>query len=288
MYRSHPTLGLLVLAVLGFCRVPMTQGHPVPRRIHDRTISVHLGKDGVLVNYRLEVDEFTAVYDDLPALGDQLDLTRLTTAQECRDAFIRCYAPILADNLLGTLNGKPLEFKCAGSSHTIRDEDGQMLDHLRCDFQFKATWQLAPGKRHAFSFKEGNYELEAGRVRLALTSTAPLTLLSKTQPDAALQTRPYADLQPGDEARLRTATATFTLPASNTPEPETKPPPVPSSGDPAPDRSTGQVSPSAETAAETPATSPSGVMTALSAAAVVCALAGGMFLCRRLRLFARG
>jgi hypothetical protein len=287
MCRSHPTLGLLALALLGFWGLSMAQGHPVPRQMHDRTISVHLGKDGVLVNYRLEVDEYTAVYDDLPALGDQLDLSRLTTAQECRDALLRGYAPILAGNLLSTLNGEPLGFKCAASRHTVRDEDGQMLDHLRCDFQFEAAWQLPPGKRHAFTFKEGNYELEAGRVRLALTSAAPLTLLTKTQPDAALQTRPYADLRPGDEARLRTAAATFTLPAKITPELNTKPPQGPSS-EPAQDRLTGPAAPSAEPVAGAPAASPSGVMTALGAAVVVFGLAGGMFLCRRLRRFVRG
>jgi hypothetical protein len=247
---------LLALAVLGFCGLPLAQGHPVPRQTHDRTISVHLGKDGVLVNYRLEVDEYTAVYEDLPALGDQLDLTRLTTAQECRDAFIRCYAPILAGNLLGTLNGQPLEFTCVGRRHTVREDDGQALDHLRCDFRFEAAWQLAPGKRHEFTFREGNYELEAGRVRLALTSTAPVRLLNEAQPDAALQTRPYAELRPGDEARLRTAAATFTLPVQN--DPESK------------------------------AANRSGLVTALWAAAVVFALAVGMFLGRRLRRFARG
>jgi hypothetical protein len=51
--------------------------HPVPRRRHDRTISVRLGPDAILVHYRLEVDEFTVVFDDLPALGDRLDLTKL-------------------------------------------------------------------------------------------------------------------------------------------------------------------------------------------------------------------
>ena len=53
-------------------------------------------------------DTSPAVYEDLPALGDELDLSRLTKPQECRDAFVRCYAPILADNLIGTLNRKRL------------------------------------------------------------------------------------------------------------------------------------------------------------------------------------
>jgi hypothetical protein len=247
-----------------------------------------LATDGVEVKYRLEVDEFTAVYEDLPALGDQLDLTRLTKPQECRDAFIRCYAPILADNLIGRVDGKPLEFKCASSSHTVRGEDGQALDHLRCDFRFEAGWQLAPGKRHEFTFKEGNYELEAGRVRLALTNAAHVTLFDKTQPDAALQERPYTDLRPGDDTRLRTASATFRLAARA--EPAVQLASVAFDKDAPEGDSAHALTSSAASSAEPRATaaSPSGVATALAGALAVFALAGGMFLCRRLRRFARG
>ena len=53
---------------------------------------------------------------------------------------------------------------------------------------------------------------------------APLTVLSKTEPDEALKAKPAIDIGPGDYARLRQAQAQFALPA---PPPAPKPvPPV--------------------------------------------------------------
>src|SRR5437660_5949753 len=107
--------------------------HPVPRRTHDRTIVVRLGADKVVVNYRLEVDEFTVVYEDLPAFSDQIDLTRFTKPEEFYEAFTQCYAPVLAGNLVAKLDGKPLTFTWEKPRWTLRDELGQKLGHLRCD-----------------------------------------------------------------------------------------------------------------------------------------------------------
>src|SRR5207237_9603499 len=61
----------------------------------------------------------------------------------------------------------------------------------------------------AFTFKEGNYELEEGQIRLSLTGTEAIRLLSKTEPDAKLKMVPRAQLQPGDDATLRKVEATF-------------------------------------------------------------------------------
>ena len=36
-------------------------------------------------------------------------------------------------------DGKMLEFQCSARSHTLVDEKGEPLDHLRCDFAFRAT-----------------------------------------------------------------------------------------------------------------------------------------------------
>src|SRR5262249_25365336 len=161
-----------------------------PRRTYDRTIVVRLTRDAVLVDYRLEVDEWTVVYVDLPAVSDKLDLTRLSKPREFYEAITRHYAPILADNLTATLDGKPLTF-------TSVKQGFQVLDHLRCDFVFRAPWQPAPNREHVFTFREGNYELESGRVRLSLGEDATVSLLNKSVPDAALQERPTIELKPG-------------------------------------------------------------------------------------------
>jgi nickel/cobalt transporter (NicO) family protein len=210
-------LGILGLAPDAHAR-PL---HPVPRRAHDRTIIMRLGPDKVIVDYRLEVDEFTVVYEDLPAFGDQIDLTRLFKPEEFYEAFTKCYAPVLADNLVAKVDGKSLKFTCEKSRYTLRDELGQKLGHLRCDFKFVASTRAADATPlakfdsapHDFRFRESNYELEEGRVRLSLVSMKGITLQSKVEPDLKLQEAPLSELKPGDDAKLRTITATFVISA---------------------------------------------------------------------------
>src|SRR6266540_2689565 len=89
------------LALIVLCGFPCAQAHPIPRRTHDRTIAVQIGIDEksrqllVRVAYRLEVDEFTVIFDDLPALGEKVELSKLKRAQEIYDTFVKGYAPIL-------------------------------------------------------------------------------------------------------------------------------------------------------------------------------------------------
>jgi ABC-type nickel/cobalt efflux system permease component RcnA len=203
--------GFAVFALMVIPCCPL-QAHPVPRRCHDRTIVIRLSSDVVEVDYRLEVDEFTVVFDDLPALGDQVDLSKLRKPQEFYDTFAQKYAPILAGNLVAKLDGRPLEFHCIQHAYTLRDENGNPLDHLRCDFVFQAKPASADASvPHTLTFKEGNYELEEGQIRLSLIGTELIQLQSKLEPDATLKTLPATQLQPGDDAKLRKAEAIFTI-----------------------------------------------------------------------------
>src|SRR5439155_9067626 len=153
------------------------------------------------------------VFDDLPALKDQTELSKLRKPHEFYESFTRCYAPILAGNLVARLDGRPLEFRCVKHGYILRDEDGNPLDHLRCDFVFQAEPPAADrvglGPR-TLTLKEGNYELEEGQIRLSLAATdSSIKLLSKTEPDAKLKTLPATQLEPGNDARLRQVEATF-------------------------------------------------------------------------------
>src|SRR5262249_53896352 len=149
-------------------------------------------------------DEWTVVFVDLPAVSDKVDLAKLTQPREFYEAFTRCYAPILADNLVATLDGKPLTFTCVKHGHEVADS-------LRCHFVFRAPRKPADGEKHSFTFQEGNYELESGMIRLSLEAGEGVKLLEKTEPDEELKNRPAIDLKPGDEGRLRKAAAKFTV-----------------------------------------------------------------------------
>jgi ABC-type nickel/cobalt efflux system permease component RcnA len=215
----------------------------VPRSSHDRTIDVRLTTDGktsqpvVVVHYRLEADEFTVVFEDLRAVEDKIDFQKVQ-GEQLYDAFTRLYAPILAANLEAKIDGRELKFDCLQRGYRLKDEKGEPLGHLRCDFVFQAPMFADAAEltqrtvEYHFTFHEGNYHLQEGLIRLSLNGEAPLELLSKTEPDAALKARPAVELGPGDDQKLRTAAATFKI--SGTKEPETPstsaPAEVPSEG----------------------------------------------------------
>ncbi|HLJ97424.1 MAG TPA: hypothetical protein VKU02_29970 [Gemmataceae bacterium] len=206
------------LALLFLVHAQPLQAHPVPRRCHDRTILVRLKPDEIVVEYRLEVDEFTVVFDDLPALGDQVELSKLHKPQEFYESFTRCYAPILAANLGAKLDGRPLEFRCLKQGYTLRDDDGTPLDHLRCDFVFQVKTAMADAATagpHSLTFKEGNYQLEEGQIRLSLTCGDAIQLQSKTEPDPKLKALPATQLEPGDDAKLRKVEAVYSIASSD-------------------------------------------------------------------------
>ena len=215
MIRSRAiALALTLAAMLG--GAVSAYGHPVPKRAHDRSISVSIipgaTKDRVLmqVRYRLEADEFTVVFDDLPALGDKIDLKSLREPQQFYDAYVANYAPILADNLRAKVDGKPVIFSVRSATHTLRDEADTPLGHLRCDFVFEAPCELSPDTpKHRLTFREGNYEFEEGRILLSFVATPNLAFEGVVEPDQLLKEKLRVDLKPGEEAKLRIVEATF-------------------------------------------------------------------------------
>jgi ABC-type nickel/cobalt efflux system permease component RcnA len=199
----------------------LSLAHPVDPKDHDRTITVHLSGDAqtgeavVRVEYRLEVDENTAILEDLRAVKKKLNLSDFHNQPDrFYGEFARVYAPILGANLDGRVDGQTLRFSPQKYGHRLKDERGRSLGHLRCDFVFQARARLRPVKEHTLFFKERNYHQDVyrGLVLLSFTSRKPIHVLKKAVPDKALQDRPATEREPGDEDRLRTVTATFVFP----------------------------------------------------------------------------
>jgi ABC-type nickel/cobalt efflux system permease component RcnA len=181
----------------------------VPSRLHDRAITVRLTTDAVVVDYRLDIDEFTVVFLDLPAVLDATQLARLKTPTDFYNAFQDAYAPILAGNLIADLDAQSLQFQCLRHVQRRQDDDGTPLDHLRFDFRFLAPWHITRAAPHRFRFREGNYELEDGRLRLTMAASGVLQFEKRTEPDLQLQKKAPIDFGPGDSERLRRLAATF-------------------------------------------------------------------------------
>jgi ABC-type nickel/cobalt efflux system permease component RcnA len=175
--------------------------HPVEVQNYDRSITVRLTPSGVVADYVLEVNSLTT-FNDVVNLVSKEERSRLSRAEEIHEAFARASAPILANNLVLRLDGKLLPF-------TVKSRKHQVLDHLRCEYRLEADWKLEPGSQHTLTVRETNYDGEPGGVRLALEIDRELKVLKSEQPDEALKKRPIIDLRPGDELRLRTASATF-------------------------------------------------------------------------------
>ncbi len=77
-------------------------------------------------------------------------------------------------------------------------------DICAADFVFEASSPLVRDlSGHHFSFREGNYEFEEGRVLLSLAKTSALNFETLVEPDQALKEKARVDLQPGEEAKLR-------------------------------------------------------------------------------------
>jgi ABC-type nickel/cobalt efflux system permease component RcnA len=174
-------------------------GHPIPRNNHDRTIGVRLSPGAVVVRYRLELDESQTARD-----LQGVDLSDVSTPEDLYKAYTEYMAPVLSGNLAARLDGKPLTFTCERQGY-------QVLDHLRCEFVFRAEWQLGPGP-HAFTFREGNFDLDnLSRLVVTLEPGPGVTVSDVTAPDAALQQRPPLQRRSGDGERLRRLAATVEL-----------------------------------------------------------------------------
>jgi ABC-type nickel/cobalt efflux system permease component RcnA len=220
---------LLAVAAVGLAPPP-AHAHPVPKDNHDRTIVVRLSREAdgdqviVTVAYRLEVDEWTVIEQDMPPFADEIPFEKFGRRKidEFFGEFTRIYAPILARKLRAEIDGKPLTFACVKRAHAVRDEQGQLLGHLRCDFEFRAAAPVAPGKPHRFQFREGNYLLQKGLIDVSLSASDRLRLLESVAPSEELKKRAVNLQAPGDDDRLREVSATFELTAAAAGGPSTQ------------------------------------------------------------------
>jgi ABC-type nickel/cobalt efflux system permease component RcnA len=162
----------------------MARAHPVPQGSHDRTLTVRLTQQAVIVEYRLEVDPWTIIYQDLPAVKNQDELSRLAEPAEFFGVFTSLYAPRLTAGLRATLDGQPLVLAPEHSRHEI------LPDHIRCDFVFRAPWKLPPAGSYRFDFRDTNFQGKPGQVKVSLATAAgvqlrPVPVPPRTTPEEA-------------------------------------------------------------------------------------------------------
>jgi nickel/cobalt exporter len=196
---------LLVLLLL-LVAAPAASAHPVPKDNHDRTIIVHLTPDAVVVDYRLEVDEFRVSQDLNPD-----DVPAGATPQEFRRIFLNTFADILPNNLVARLDGRELEFTCVSRRQ-------QLTDQVICDYRFRAPWKLEDGKSYRFTFRERNFHTDNFSVlNLMLDAGPQLTLRDLVAPSEELIARSPDKRKSEDDSRLRSLSATMVVTPSFAP-----------------------------------------------------------------------
>jgi nickel/cobalt transporter (NicO) family protein len=214
----HFTLSLCVLVTSSFLTLSSAHAHPVPKNNHDRTIVVRLRPGPipeqilVRVDYRLEVDPTTVILDDMRPFRDEIDITQFKDRLDYFKEFTKKYAPILADHFMAKINGAAVEFTCTERSQTLRDEKGEPLDHLRCDFVFEATIPCFKDRENTLVFREMNYQEQEGIINLTLVNESNLNVTNKIEADEAVKNRQANERLPGDESKLRTVQVTFQFP----------------------------------------------------------------------------
>ena len=169
--------------------------HPIPNTNHDRTIKINLTRDGVTVDYALEVAPETAAQEltrgrDRPALRFHRLLPGLSQAPEGR--------PRRQPRRQAR---RQVARRSPASAATPMTNDQHL--HLPLHRPLGAGIRIG---RTISRFRDANYELDDfSGLRLTLTADDSLTLENVVAPDEALMARPGGERKPGDGERLRTA-----------------------------------------------------------------------------------
>ncbi|MFO0968801.1 MAG: hypothetical protein U0793_24870 [Gemmataceae bacterium] len=211
-------LSLLSSLLVCFLAAPAF-AHPVPRDEYDQTTVVRLkpgagaGELLLQIDFRLEVDPQTVILKDMRPFRDEIDLNKVKTPADYMREFTRLYANVYGRNYYAKFNGAEVKWTCVRSDHTLKDEDGKSLDHLRCDFRYEANVTLREGLNELL-VRNLNYQDYPGKLLLSFGNDAAVKLVRVVAPDASVQALALKDRSPDDEYALRTVHLRFERPVA--------------------------------------------------------------------------
>lgn len=203
-FLRRPLLVGLVFILQSAIFNPQLAAHPVPRGEHDRNVTVTWRPDGVFVQYRLEIDEYTLLTSTARWIADQPgDTRRPVGRRDIADAFIKRMKEVIPDQLVGKLDGKDLSFTCT---------DGRVdfLDSAQFRFRLKAAVPLSPG-RHQLEVEDLNFMDKKGRLAMKFEAGPALTVEKVSEP-------PEARVSEVTDPDRRTVAATAFLPGMLPPD----------------------------------------------------------------------
>lgn len=181
MIRSTYSTGLALLASLLFCVT--VDAHPVPESDFDRAIVAEVYRDCVIVDYTLEINEFTLlklVAD--PDYRVSLKPTGQLNRQDIADAFLRRLETIVPEKLTLSLlifvRGSPIEPK-APEPRKLSPLSSEVTfgDSAKFSLRFVCRTGLIPANASAkCELIDENFRTKNGRVAIRFEPIQPMTL----------------------------------------------------------------------------------------------------------------
>ncbi len=215
---------LLLCCIFGLASAVIA--HPVPRDSHDRVIVVRLQKAKepntlvVRIEYRLEADETTIILNDMKPYADEANpLQYRSDILKYYAIFTEKYADVYAKRLLVRVNGKSIApLRLVSRNQRLRDEKGEALGHLRCDFVFESAFHVEPGTAVRVDFQDHTYYShgiapEPGLLTLSMVNETGLEKTRLIEAAEILRKKPLQELDPAEEENVRRVSITLAVPA---------------------------------------------------------------------------
>src|SRR5262245_64296986 len=126
LITAHCSLALLLLAPA------IGRAHQVPRSEYDRNVTIKVRTDGVIIVYRVELDEYTLLTTvGNPANGFPLKPDGKIGRKDIAEAFIARMKEASADQLIGSHDGQTVVSTCTATRpafpHPARPESEQFF-----------------------------------------------------------------------------------------------------------------------------------------------------------------
>lgn len=194
---------------------PHCEAHQVPRSEYDRNVTVSVRDDGLVVVYRVDLDEFTLLQLVAnPANGFPLPMTGKLGRKDFFDAFVRRMKEVIPDQFLATVDGKPVPFACTHTKTQSTVE--RSADSPQFYFTLRGPTPFGPGTR-TVEVEDLNFNDKKGRLSIKFDTVEPLTAVSLSE----IAERRLTGVDNGKQA----ATAKVRVPESP-PTPKKETPPV--------------------------------------------------------------
>ncbi len=170
--------------------------HPVLSGNHDRAVLVRLKPTGVVISYRMEVDARWVSSWEVPRLPDIHDDLKRDPAS-IYTLYRKYLTKSIQSNLVVRLDGQELPL-------TLVKGHQEVINALRCEYTFRADWNLCAGQRYSLDFKDLTYSQDKGLLVLSLATLPGIRLVDGSSAEAKIDPL-------GEDERARWVRADFEL-----------------------------------------------------------------------------